>query len=424
MARTRTRTTAALNGLLITGRSKVDLAYPWGDGPWYYSPQSVRYDTGGYTKYSHRESTTDELHSGPPFRTGGPFDSISTSTDQYEVQGDYALGYFGYHYDGGFSPHQWPTDYLDSLSFNALRADGWGDASQYGARAWNTFRPTQSGANMGVFLGEIRDVPRMLRTTALGFRNIWRSMGGSASGFGPKSVANHFLNTQFGWLPFLSDLRAFYKTQKSLDKALKQLRRDNGKWVRRRGTVTRDYSSENVVEYYGIHAGLWPPLATYIYSSSAGGYIMTVERQQDVWFSGAFRYWIPGKPDSWQWKTRALGQIFGLQPSPSLLWELTPWSWLIDWCSDAGDAIANMSSIMFDNLTAKYAYVMAHTRQTAKYRGWQFCHPVGSITGEWSATLDRKVRVGASPFGFGLTSNSFTGRQWSILAALGLTRMR
>jgi hypothetical protein len=402
----------------------MDLAYPWGDGPWYYSPYSIKADSYGAEWASNYELTTDELHSGPPFKTGGPFDSISIKTDQFEVKGDYALGNYGYNYDGGFSHHLWPTNYLDHYDLNQVVSSGWGDASQYGAKAWNRYRPTRSGAEMGVFLGEIQEVPRMLRTTALGFRDVWRSMGGSLSGFSPKSVANHFLNTQFGWFPFLSDLRAFYKTQKTLDQALKQLRRDNGKWVRRRGTVTRDYSKENVVEQYNVHAGLWPPLVTYIYSSSAGGYVVSVERQTDVWFSGAFRYWIPGKPDSWEWKIRAISQLFGLQPSPSLLWELTPWSWLIDWCSDAGDAIANMSSIMFDNLCAKYAYVMAHTVQKAVYRGWQFCHPVGSITGEWSATLDRKVRLGASPFGFGLTSSSFSGRQWSILGALGLTRMR
>jgi hypothetical protein len=36
--------------------------------------------------------------------------------------------------------------------------------------------------------------------------------------------------------------------------------------------------------------------------------------------------------------------------------------------------------------------------------------------------VEQKRRIKSTPFGFGLSPGSFTARQWSILAALGMTR--
>ena len=321
---------------------------------------------------------------------------------------------------GGFVPTYMPSGFLDSMAY--LKSSNWGDVSSHGAAAWNRFRPTRSGADMGIFLGEVREIPRMFATTAKGFAQLWRDMGGSLKSFAPKSVANHWLNTQFGWFPFLADLRDFYKTAKNLDKRLKQLRRDNGRWVRRKGVFSNDFEQTVVLNTSNV-AGLNPSGSTYHYNSPKGYQFAMRKQTQRVWFSGAFRYWIPGDPDSWWWNARATGLLFGLRPSPSLLWELTPWSWLIDWWSDVGDAIANISSIYFDNLCAKYAYLMAHTTQEVQYAGMNN-FITGPVKLNYYAKIERKQRIEASPFGFGLTGGDFTNRQWSILGALGISRIK
>ena len=48
----------------------------------------------------------------------------------------------------------------------------------------------------------------------------------------------------------------------------------------------------------------------------------------------------------------------------------------------------------------------------------------GKRSAGWYAQVERKQRSVGSPFGFGLSPGDFSARQWSILAALGLTRMR
>lgn len=245
-------------------------------------------------------------------------------------------------------------------------------------------------------------------------------MGGHKRSFTPKYVANHWLNTQFGWLPFISDLRKFYNTAKNLDRSMNQIKRDNGKWIRREGVVHASSKSEEI--FSGRGTAHRPILVSPLYEDYNSGYhSIRLNVSQKVWCSFAFRYWIPNT-ESWLWRGRAVGSLFGVNLSPSLLWELTPWSWLADWVSNAGDVIDNMDNHLADNLAAKYAYVMGTTTGSfvvdsmANFRG-------GPLRSSWTYEFSRKKREVANPFGFGLTSNDLSARQWSILAALGISKL-
>lgn len=399
----------------------LDLTYPYGDGPWTYLFSNYYSIPTAYTTYE--EQCQDELHPGPPYRTGGPFNKWTYWSDQYVLKAPcQVINGMEMYTVHGHLPYCMPSAYLSYGTLEDFIESDVGDPSDYGAQAWNKFRPTRSGAELGVFLGELKDVPRMLKTTAKGFHEMWRSLGGSRTHFGPKNVADHWLNTQFGWLPFISDLRSFYRTTVNVDKKLNQLRRDNGRWIRRSGTVSQEGTSDSVETNIG--SPMYPTLPTGFYTGYPyGQHILTTQLSKNVWFDGAFRYWIPGKPDGLEWDARALASIYGLYPSPSLVWELTPWSWLLDWCVDVGDVIANVSSMMFDNLCAKYAFCMCHYRQSASVEAFSH-YKAGTVGAIWTSYIERKSRAGASPFGFGLTPDNFSARQWSILGALGISRLK
>jgi hypothetical protein len=446
------------------GWTGLDITGPvYGDGPWvgvsekYYGPAA-----GSWAIQD--EWCVDELHHGPPYKEGGPFQKWAFITDQYVPKAHETQASKGFYYleipdssevhphepylhdhetgegvdkeVGGYAPTIMPSVYLSYANLADFMASGASDPSSYGAKAWNRFRPTRSGAELGVFLGEIDEVPRMLKTTAKGFSDLWKSQFGRKTALldlfrkkgslAPKGAANHWLNTQFGWLPFVHDLRDLYETTRNLDKKLKQLRRDNGKWIRRGGTVKREETTE-ILENNSNVFGLQPFGASPLYASPMGRRLIVRKHDHRIWFRGAFRYWIPGKPDTWLWNARAIAQLYGLYPSPSVIWELTPWSWLIDWWEDAGDAIANLSSIMYDNLCAKYAFLMSHWQQTVVYVGSVNYHPetgCGTVEKTFYASLDAKERLEASPFGFGSTSGDFSARQWSILSALGISKLK
>lgn len=408
---------------IYCGTRDYDFTYPYGNGPWT--------NPGTYTRTSYsgadmktEEECWDELHPGPPFRSGGPLDIVKCRTDSDALKGHTTnlIDSSGMRrWNGGFLPSYPIESLLDCSTVADALASDYGDVFGYGATGWNKFRPTRPETDIGQFLGEIKEVPRMLSQTAKGFHDIWKSMGGSARLFAPKSVANHWLNTQFGWFPFLRDVSSFIKTTNELDKHMKQLARDNGSWIRRGGNVTKSEESEIVLNEPTTN-GLWPALETQFYSGAPyGSRKATRKTSQTVWFEGKFRYWIPNIGDSpWNW--RSLLKIYGLTPSPSLVWELTPWSWLVDWCTNVGDVIGNLTSMWLDNLAAQYAYVMGTTTQSVSYTGKANLLG-GPVTGTWNCSIERKLRIPASPFGFGLTGDDFDPRQWSILLALGISRL-
>lgn len=408
---------------IYLGQTKFEV-YPY-DGAHFYIPsiKNVYYDLAAHDSVClSKETCDDELHHGPPWKDGGPFDVVKMETDQHEVSNGLVTHSGKYWYTGGFMPSTFPTEYLDWT--DPVDIGDWGDVASYGASAWNRFKPAKPSVDLGVALGEIHELPRMLKTTAKGFANLWRSMGGSPTGFGPKNVANHWLNTQFGWIPFLNDLRDFYETTSNLDKKLNQLRRDNGRWIRRGGAVGN--SNEASVLNSGSGVSHYPGLETILYASDPddrGDFVVREQRTQSVWFSGAFRYWIPGDETSFLWKGRAVAMLYGLQPSPSLIYNLTPWSWLLDWCTNTGDVVSNISDIALNNLCSKYAYVMGTTEQKVVVDSRTNLSDGQTVTDSRFASICRKQRVEASAFGFSLSSDEFSARQRSILAALGISRL-
>jgi hypothetical protein len=108
--------------------------------------------------------------------------------------------------------------------------------------------------------------------------------------------------------------------------------------------------------------------------------------------------------------------------SPSVVWELTPWSWLADYFTNIGDVLENWEKSRAISLAARYAYVMYKRDVTVKSE-----HKVVLDTG-FEASMSHitrtitQARRGASAYGFGFTSGSLNNGQIANLVALGLSR--
>jgi hypothetical protein len=118
------------------------------------------------------------------------------------------------------------------------------------------------------------------------------------------------------------------------------------------------------------------------------------------------------------------GRLYGLNVTPGDVYAAMPWSWLIDWFTNAGDIISNLDAGVSDRMIMDYAYVMGTQRNFLR----------ATCTGAFKATPDggdavatavleqgwvTKRRISATPFGFGVTEDSLTPGQLSILGALG-----
>jgi hypothetical protein len=117
-------------------------------------------------------------------------------------------------------------------------------------------------------------------------------------------------------------------------------------------------------------------------------------------------------------------KLLGISLTPDVLWNLAPWSWATDWFGNTGDVISNWTAWAIDNQVLLYGYMMEHIVHTYTYT---FVGKTGFYQSDArpvSVTLrsESKIRIQASPYGFGLSFDDLSLRQKAIVAALGLTR--
>jgi len=388
--------------------------------------------------------------------TGGDFWTLSCSDEgctrgfgHYSVED----GYSKTTYDGGFVPysqHQYPgfnVADMAGMGTSGLFSGGYGYASEAEcAQAWKKVKPKLYVADMGQFVGEIRETLPMLRTTASVFTRQFIDMFGTSMRHQKvmsKTMSNHWLNTQFGWKPFLNDLIKFTKKFGDLDRKLQQCIRDNGRFVRRRGVLSSQMDDAGKESYYkppsvevvesngipgwdtvfvqpfSLYNGLINPYAGHVKST------LTYTTKCETWFSACFRYWVPSFDSN-----KAVDvvsnylRMFGLRITPTLIWNLTPWSWLVDWCGVVGDNIDNYTTASDDNLVAKYAYSMKTITTEIINESRIKCG--GQVVSglRWRRAAVCKTRLHASQFGFSTDHEEFNPWQWSILAALGFNRLK
>lgn len=281
------------------------------------------------------------------------------------------------------------------------------ECATFGADAWNRFRPAKPKVSLFAFAAELRNVGELMFKRLNSFR----------------SLGSNYLAVEFGWKPMLRDIQSFYQSLRKIDKQIAQLRRDNGKWIRRGGTVLKNSTQESKVY---LDNRIYPAPFT-------NGLPITVRKDstitEHVWFSGAFRYYIPGLMDQKWGRLRALDQLWDLSISPHQVWQLIPFSWLVDWFSNVGSVIGNLQASIDDHLVAKYAYVMREKHASHRY--------IGNISVYQNATSNvvnyqpelavdeyTKCRHSANPFGFDFDLPSLSSWQTSILAALGMSRSK
>lgn len=352
------------------------------------------------------EECRDETHTGPPYRVGGPLFLRRLSVPLHVIEeGTYYDKYNARKYDGCFIviPLNLKS-YYDQLS----AGDAWG----WGAKGWNMYRPVKPMENMGQFIYELRDIGQMFA----GLKERLLNLIGAGK---------HYLNYQFGWKPFLNDLHSALFNGDKMYRRIAWIRKNNGKWVKRGGTVTASKDRTNMSSINMIY----PVLTTAFYPSSgislASRWITTERR---VWFEARMKYFIPGLEDDKAenfFTSPLLRRLWGLELTPSLIWELLPWSWLCDWFFDVGDVYANLSNTWYENLTAKYAFIMETKEQIYHIDQTQTLWNGRQITAsDVQFHVIMKERAEASPFGFGNLPDwtNLSVKQLAILAALGLTR--
>lgn len=291
------------------------------------------------------------------------------------------------------------------------------DLYSKGATAIARTIPTNPAVSAATFLGELKKdgLPSVLGANLLDKRTS-----------PAKRVAGEHLNYQFGIAPIVSDLKKFAKVAKTSDEILKQLRRDSGRFVRRKYRFPDDIE-RTVVTTIGKANIPFPVASSMFVNAGAIRKDVVTTKTRRTWFSACYTYYLDPGENAMGKARRHLqeaNKLLDVSVTPEVMWNLAPWSWAADWVTNMGDVIHNLSAFGSDNLVMRYGYIMEETTHEVTYTTSGIRCVNGNIPPVLSETYRTTVkrRIRASPYGFGVTWDGFTPRQYSIIAALGISR--
>lgn len=424
-----------------------------------------------------RELTMDEKHPGPPYETGGPFfrvrhDSADAVAGSCHIRGGQTASGSGLNaihreigrsskpgelwkraYEGGvivrppvrFSVPsvEGPTDYKPGINDNNLQ--------DLGSRAYQRLRPKPDKVDLFQSLVEIREIPTMIRPLARDHASDWERLRRDFRGLddlsaewrkksrqniwdrlGPKPIADQFVGTQFGWIPFVGIVNDLIDTTINYDRYLDDLITRNGSWQQREFSEDELESSTEMysTSSQGLSVSSYssPSLgATYLARSSIKVYRETVTR---IWYEGSFRFYypefnkIPPSLLTSMVQLKRVLRLYGLYVSPSLIYRVTPWTWLVDWFAGIGNNISALEDLVTERVVSRYIYLMRHTYDRYKYVLTWTTNDGQQLSFETYDSVDCKRRLGSeSNFGFSTAPSGLTAMQQAILAALGISRV-
>lgn len=286
--------------------------------------------------------------------------------------------------------------------------------------------PTAPEVSLAQILGELKEKLPAIPTD--GFRQ---------NGLTRQEIGGEYLNVEFGWRPLISDVEKAARAVADAGAILRQYTRDDGKVIRRRAHLGED---KFTVESSGTRELRIPRLnATTVTTrfvtagSSVYGVPIVDHTVTNTWFAGAYSYYLAGAEDflgKIQLYEQKANRLLGTRITLDTLYELTPWSWLFDWFGDLGTFFQNLSNLQANSTVLRYGYVMHRTEQTRDVTMRLTPNPnttfgVPSRCPAYVTMLGtrvRKQRMKATPYGFGVSLEALSPRQWAILGALGMTK--
>lgn len=317
------------------------------------------------------------------------------------------------------------TTQIAPPSFNPL--------SDFGKKAIRIVAPGRPAVDVFASLGELlAGFPRIPGHTLERVTDSWKKRG-----------AGEFLNYVFGVQPTINDIAKLVDSMSTLTTAIIQLRRDSGRGVRRSFDPTPfqrewEYPSSDLSSQGSVQLGhtnqvgyRWSNQTTSdVHRAHRATYTSTLflRKYEKLRFTGSFTYWLPKTPlEGLDWSQVAeLNRIIRFAPSLTGVWQLIPWSWLIDWFFDISSTLELIERTQDDSLVINYGYAMRHTVCTATQKtevstpaNYKFEHPVVKTV----TTFEKKERIRSNPYGFIVpTASEMTPMRWAILAAIGLGR--
>jgi hypothetical protein len=296
--------------------------------------------------------------------------------------------------------------------------------------------PDRNDATLAVTVIELLrgDIPSLLKNfqeMMAGMRSIKNLLG------------SDYLNITFGWTPLIQEYANVIRVGMQLERAVyyESFRRKR-QWdgPTKKTALTESYILSNTGFPYPSGAnfpspGWTPPAGGSGLGISTRGETKVVE-SEDYHFTSKYTGLAKAGRRAESFSDQAVDVMrqLGVIDDPRLLWDLTPYSWLVDWFTSMGDSIANAAvySPVKGRYSVDYAYMTTQYNRTQEslallvpqipangdLKSLRFVKP------QAEAYQTVRWRSRATPFGFGTQLGSLSTSQYAILVALGLARMR
>lgn len=341
---------------------------------------------------SKTETDTSVNSPGPPYVAQNNWDNLKVSSKKPRLSGKYII------YGSSSRYYSWDnyTDWAVPSPSPTLPPTVWQDLVN---RALAQANPNAPIIDAPLFVFELKDVPTLLRS--VGFSKLSRSGNGGRTG--SHNPADHYLAQQFGWNPLISDLRTFANLANAISARKKAL----SKASRRKSMRVK----------LGSSTTSWNGNTTYSISNLY--YKMSYTLKQSSWATMSYVADVGSLPDDGDGLSQ-LNWALGTAGSASTLWNMIPWSWMIDYFTTIGSYLeANRGNIQWK---AESMCVMQHSKLdtsatiTSQSWRWKNASLTGGDTWEW-----KKRRVYSVPQARAIFSPLLSTQQVMNLGALALS---
>lgn len=308
----------------LTGTKYFDRTYHRGSEQFHYSPSHVCNDTVGYRKRDNPLSLSHEV--------GVPCVVSFTATDtrnQYDLEGNL----FGTQKDT-HSFYAWGPNNHNVAIDEPDESD-----EEYMTRAIAGLNPSRADSQGAAFIAELRELPSL-------FEGLGKAI--LHNGFLRGSAGGH-LTVQFGWAPVIRDLKKFFTETDKVRNRLRTLQELRGK-----GKIRRQFKEK---DGRGTQVKHFTSRSSFTYTVDVGPYSIEertihfdvhTEMRTTRWAIVEFINDVPSTlfpaSDDARWD-EAHSLVYGTNVDGPTLWQLMPWSWLIDWTSNASEFIKSQNNV-------------------------------------------------------------------------------
>lgn len=317
-------------------------------------------------------------------------------------------------------------------------AVGTAELEAFAQRSFSRAAPKSAKFNVTRFVGELREgIPSFTSHT-------YKALAGPTSALDlvgitklASGIGKDTLNSIFGWTPLIGDVTKFVSAMVDITTGLmstdsfdrpQHRSYKEPQTIRSVDSVFGSFRKLNIItagSFGNTYGG------TQTFAGFDGHYRTSSRTEQRRWFEGAFTRFLPSGYDGSRFLDRA-SLLLNTDLTPLTLWQLSPWSWLVDWYVDVSTFLS-AHEVGVDNLLfAHYAYAMEET-VTRDYLDWDIKPDPSYARATWTGptrggvviTTTTKRRIRASPFGFQVGRLSpLSGYQSTVLGALALTKTR